>query len=166
MFASRIDRAFGLCVWYFAGDTNTDADFEEYIASFKRADEIAAGLPFRACGLLYVEPENPMPNAKWRKRMADESRFIKSKPSLVFSSASPFIRGIVTAVNWFRPPPFEFVVTSTFEAGVLWLEEKRGARLPRLKELLDECRAELTSGAKRSGAGTVLRAPPSSVKKP
>ncbi len=145
MFAYRLDRAFGLCVWYFAGASNDDTDFERYIESFKQADGVAAGLPFHGCGLLYVEPDNPMPNAKWRKRMAEESRVIKSKPSLVFASPAPVIRGIVTAVNWLRPPPFEFRVTSSFAEGVAWLEGRRGARLPRLQEMLAECKAELRS---------------------
>jgi hypothetical protein len=148
MFAFRLDRAFGIFVWYFAGATNTDADFERYIESFRRADEIGAGFPFKAAGLHYVEPENPMPNAKWRKRIAEESMVIKSTACLAFASPSPLVRGIVTAVNWFRPPPFEFVVASSFEEGVLWLEKQRGARLPLLAVLLEECKAELRGDAK------------------
>lgn len=143
MFACRIDRSFGVCVWVFAGATNTDDDFQRYIDSFVKADEIGALLPFKACGLLFVSPENPMPNAKWRKRMAEASMTLKSKPVLAFVSSSPIMRGVVTAVNWFRPPPFEFEILPTFEAGQAWLEEKRQARLPRLLELYGECRKEL-----------------------
>jgi hypothetical protein len=143
MFILRIDRTFGVCVWYFGGKTNTDDDFERYVASFPLADAIAAAVPFRPVGMVFVETHSPMPNAKWRKRMAEASTTLKSKPCIAFASSSPFFRGVVTAVNWFRPPPYEFTVTSTFEDGAKWLEEKRGVRLPRLFEMFEECRTEL-----------------------
>jgi hypothetical protein len=145
--AARLDRTFGICVWYFGVTSNSDADFERYVESFARADEIGAAISFPSCGLLYVEPENPMPNAKWRKRIAEASRVLKSKPSIVFASPSPLVRGIVTAINWLRPPPFAFQVTSSLDLGIAWLEERRGAKLPRIAELLEECRAEIRAAS-------------------
>ena len=100
-------------------------------------------MPMKPVGLLFVTADNPMPNAKWRKKFAESSMAIKSKPILAFVSTSPVMRGIVTAVNWIRPAPFEFEILSTFDRGVAFLEDRRGAPLPRLGEMFGECRAEL-----------------------
>ncbi len=156
MFATCIDRFFGVCVWYFCGATNTDEDYERYIESIGRADEMAAKIPFPPAAILFVEAENPMPGAKWRKRFAEASMALKSRPFVAFASPAPMVRGVVTAVNWFRPPPFEFEVVASFEAGVAWLETKRGASLPRLYELLAQCREDVKGPpASRTGARPV-----------
>jgi hypothetical protein len=138
----RIDRYFGICVWLFTGPTNTDDDFERYCGSFALADEAAAVLPMRPVALLWVDRDNPLPNAKWRRRIAEASTTLRSRPAIAFASPSPLIRGIVTAVEWLRPAPYDFVVASTFEEALRYLEERRGAALLRVAELLAECRQE------------------------
>jgi hypothetical protein len=134
----------GAIVWYFSGKENSDDDYARYVASFAEADALGAKHA-KPVGLLYVEPNNPLPNAAWRKRMAEASTSLRSKPVLAFCSQSPLVRGIVTAVNWLRPPPYEFNTVSTFEEGLAWLEARRGESLPILGVLLGECKR--TAGA-------------------
>jgi len=52
------------------------------------------------------------------------------------------MRGIVTAVNWLRPPPYEFTTVGSFEDGTSWLQKKRGEILPILGVLFRECQRE------------------------
>lgn len=136
-FAISAER--GAIVWYFSGKENSDDDYARYVASFAEADALGAKHA-KPVGLLYVEANNPLPNAAWRKRMAEASTSLRSKPVLAFCSQSPLVRGIVTAVNWLRPPPYEFTTVSSFEEGQAWLESRRGESLPILGALFDECR--------------------------
>jgi len=131
----------GAIVWYFSGKENSDDDYARYVASFAEADALGAKHP-KPVGLLYVDANNPLPNAAWRKRMAEASTRLRSKPVLAFCSQSPLVRGIVTAVNWLRPPPYEFNTVSTFEEGLAWLETRRGESLPILGVLFDQCKRE------------------------
>lgn len=146
MLTYRISEERGAVVWYFSGKENADDDYARYVASFAEADALGAKHA-SPVGLLYVEPDNPLPNAAWRSRMAEASKRLRSRPALVFASSSPLVRGIVTAVNWLRPPPYEFTTVSTFEEGVAWLEEKRGGEpLPILGVLFRECQREAGKG--------------------
>jgi hypothetical protein len=124
MFSFAVDRAHGNCIWLFSGETNSDDDFARYIETFALVDSVALQHELPA-GILVVDRENPMPNALWRKRIAEASGSLKSRPLLAFASESPLVRGVLTAINWLRPPPFEFAVTSTFDDAVHWVEQKR-----------------------------------------
>ena len=141
MLTYRISEQRGAVVWYFSGRENTDDDYARYVSSFAEADALGVKHP-KPVGLLYVDAHNPLPDAAWRKRMAEASAHLRSRPILAFCSPSPLVRGIVTAVNWLRPPPYEFTTVSSVEDGVAWLQRKRGEILPILGVLLRECQRE------------------------
>jgi hypothetical protein len=143
MLIYRLDPRLGLVVWLFTGKVNTDDDFARYVASFALADEASLQGPQPGIAILVVDEGNPMPNAKWRKNMAEASASLKSHPIFFLASASPLVRGVATAVNWMRPPPYELVTTSTFKEAVAIAEKRRGVPLPALSELYDEVRAEV-----------------------
>ena len=142
MIAIRTNLPLRLMVWLFYGRHNSDEDFERYIESFQRNP--GANALLRPAALLYVERDNPMPNAHWRKRIAESSRELGTgaRPLVVFASPSPLVRGIVTAINWLRPPPFDHFMCATIEEGVSWLDEHRRGIKPALLEMMDECRRE------------------------
>jgi hypothetical protein len=149
MFSYRFDSAYGNCVWLFSGSTNTDDDYERYVESFVHLDKIATRRELPA-GILFVDRESPMPNARWRKRMAEASASLRSRPLIAFASESPLVRGVVTAINWLRPPPFEFSVTSSFDDAVTWIEGKRGVGAKLFFHMMAELRAEQATLARPS----------------
>jgi hypothetical protein len=141
MFSFAVDRAHGNCIWLFSGESNSDDDFARYVATFTLVDAVALQHELPA-GILVVDRGNPMPNAVWRKRMAEASSSLKSRPLVAFASESPLVRGVVTAINWLRPAPFEFTVTSTFDDAVRWIEQKRQFPCKVFFPMMAELRAE------------------------
>lgn len=142
MFVYRLDRRRGIVVWLFTGKINSDDDYARYVASFAIADEACIAGPQPGIGILVVDDDSPVPNAAWRKRMAEASASLKSKPIVLLASSSSVIRGVATAINWIRPPPYDFVTASTFEEAVAAAQKRRGEPLTGLHVLLDEARAE------------------------
>jgi hypothetical protein len=146
MLTYRIDPAYACAVWLFSGSSNTDDDFQRYVDSIPRAIELAQHHE-RAAGIVYVERDNPMPDAKWRTRIADASTTFPIRPCIAFASPSTLIRGIVMAVNWIRPPPYDFTVEHSFDDAVAWIEEQRGAPMKILFSMMAECQAEARQAA-------------------
>lgn len=141
MFTFRRNQTLRLMAWYFWGPSNTDDDYARYVESFTTA---SADGTLRPVGLLYVEPGNPLPNARWRKAIAEASASLDmgARPLVVFASPMTLVRGIVTAVNWLRPPPFDFETCGTLEAALAWLEARRPGVRAALLDLVDDCARE------------------------
>jgi hypothetical protein len=131
-----------LCVWVSTGSSNSDADFERYLASIKSFDAACRGRDLPA-GILIIDAGNPPPNAAWRRRIADETKSLVSRPLFAMVSTSIFQRGAITAINWIRPPPYEFATFDTFEAAVRWIEERRTRKVTVAEKLLAEARAAI-----------------------
>jgi hypothetical protein len=144
------DTSFGLVVFLFTGETAKDEDFEAYCAGidFLKAWHGTWTLAETTapCAILVVDPGSPSPNAHWRKRIADASKDVKPPAYFALVSTSAIVRGVVTAINWIRPPPYEFNVVTTFAAAVHWMEGKRGVKLPAFRELLQEARERALRG--------------------
>jgi len=115
--------------------------FQRYVDSFTK---VVVDDMLRPAALVYVERNNPMPNAHWRKQIAEASSELafRARPRVAFAGPSPLVRGIITAINWLRPPPYDFEVFSTFDAGVSWLDEQRRGIKPALVEMMDACTTE------------------------
>jgi hypothetical protein len=80
MFRLAFDTSIVIAVGVFSGNENTDIDFQAYVNSFKRLDEVAYSRPdVRGAYAIIVDPENPRPDAAWRKKIADASADIRSK---------------------------------------------------------------------------------------
>ncbi len=58
-------------------------------------------------------------------------------------SGSLLVRGVVTAINWIRPPAYDFSCFDSFEGAVMWVEERRGRKIAIASKLLAEARAQL-----------------------
>src|SRR5258708_38160222 len=80
--------------------------------------------------ILMADPDNPLPNAGWRRKIAEASTTLKSRPVFVMVSTSLVARGVVTAINWLRPPPYEHAVYRAFDEAGEWVARPRG-RAPR-----------------------------------
>ena len=142
MFRLAFDSSTLVAVGIFYGRDNTDFDFQAYIDSFDELDEIAYERPDeRAAYVLIVDPENPRPNAMWRKRIADASSDIRSNPLVSLVTKSAAIRSVVTAINWFRPPKYSIKCHESLEAAGAWIQAQRsGEVLGVLQKLERDCR--------------------------
>jgi hypothetical protein len=60
----------------------------------------------------------------------------------VLCAESPVIRGVVTAINWIRPPKYETKTVASLDAALAIVEGRRPAAVPVARRLLGELRAE------------------------
>jgi hypothetical protein len=156
MYSEAMDRERGLLVVIFSGKVNTEADYERYLASIKEMQRARAGdqdgvrerLRGRFVLILIVDEGNPAPTAAQRKRIAEETANIGAEASFAVVTSSMLIRGVVTAINWLRPPKYGVLVTGSFSEAVQWAERRRGEPLPALHELQTRARADTTSAAR------------------
>jgi hypothetical protein len=141
MFTWAFDPVHAAAVMVFSGTSNSDRDFEEYLRVLGRLDGLAAERE-SAVVILVADPENPIPNATWRKRIADATAEVRTKNALfVMVSASAIARGVVTAINWIRKPPYDVGTVATFDEAIDLCEARGKARPPAiLRGLLAEAR--------------------------
>ena len=140
MFVEAVDETGGMVVWLFTGRTNTDRDFQAYCESIVRLNAIPTG-GWRVA-VLVVDPGNPMPNARWRKLIADVSREVSSTTFFILVG-NALARGVSTAINWIRQPTYVFRTSSTFMDAARIAEEVVGKPLPELRELQARARGVL-----------------------
>jgi len=105
-----------------SGATCTDVDYERLIDAHQRfwAEASALSLPKL---ILVIDPGQKPPSARWRQRMAsirNQSRPFRS----AIVTPSVVERGVITALNWLRPPGVgqKVVSTATFHEALAWLE--------------------------------------------
>lgn len=137
--------ASGNAVWLFSGLVNTDADYAAYVDAVRGTLQRCVGRTDLPASILVVDAGNPVPNAAWRKRIAEASAMAPCRMLFAVVSSSVLVRGAITAVNWIRPPPYEASVHDEVESAVRWIEEKRGKRTTIFRALLDIARRGSTS---------------------
>lgn len=149
-FASDIIDA--SAVFLFAGKVNTDRDFERYIECVRALDERARERD--AVCVQVVDRENTPPSAAWRKRIAESSRELKSRPCFALVTESAVIRGVQMAINWIRPPAFPVTVVARFDEGLRFCEAHRGRPVPSLVSLYADVRAQADKALREAAVGT------------
>lgn len=122
-------------VWFLTGKTIEDRDYQAYVDHIGRIDAAWAGRDGAA--VLIVDSGVPPPSSAWRRRIADASARLESRPVFALVTSSPLIRGVVTAINWIRPPSYPHAVVATPEEAFAWAEQQLGRPLP-LARLLSE----------------------------
>jgi len=126
----------GLAVGVFSGDSNTDADYARYVEWL--SDLLARHRHLaRPVLVQIVERGNPVPNARWRIRIAEAARAVPSDALFVLVSDSPLVRGTARAIGWLAPRAYEMRVCADIEEGLSVVEAWRGVALPELRELHD-----------------------------
>lgn len=123
MFAHEFDLELRAVVFLFSGKHNSDEDYAAYLDAIAELDRRAAGLEVIA--IQVIDPGNAVPSAAWRKRIADSTAHMKSRPYYIMVTTSAIVRGVMTAINWLRPPPYEFAVASTFDEALLLVNRRR-----------------------------------------
>ena len=146
MYGSRIDPEQGLLIGLFSGADNDDDDYQRYVDSILEADRrTRAGTAQIA--ILMVDRGNPPPSAKWRKRIADTTAKLRTEGAVfVLCAESPLIRGVLTAINWIRPPPYAVRIVASFDEVLAVVAERRASARAVAIRMLAELRAEAQGG--------------------
>lgn len=142
MFTDALDEEQGLAIWLLSGSSNADADYEALIASFVRANAaVLARGHERPAVLQIVDDGNPIPNAYWRRRIANATAQPHGRDAM-FSLVTPsiLVRGVVSAINWLRPPRYHIGLHATVDDAIAWVERARPGSDARLRSLYDEAR--------------------------
>lgn len=149
VFVQARDRGAALTVWFLCLPANGDRDNEAFVEAAEAHAAEPAVHPHPTL-VLMVEPGLPPPNAAWRKRLADSSRVAPPGSLFAFVSKSSVARGVYTAINWLRPPPFKHAAFDDTEQAEGWIERARGP-VPALRRLIAEARAAaMLEAAKRT----------------
>lgn len=142
MYGHQMNTEEGLLVGLFSGPSNSDEDFTRYVESLLQgAKQSKSGKPQIA--VLIVDRDNPPPNAHWRKRIADATSHIGGDGALfVLSAESPLIRGVLTAINWIRPPKYEVKIVASPDEMLDVLAARSGVARAAAARMLAALRAE------------------------
>ncbi len=142
MFAQAWDAGHGVVLWLISGAT-TDADYARYITAIRQMDERGRNYT-KPAAVLVADPDAPVPNATWRKRIAEVTTEVRSDAVFALVSESPLVRGVLTALNWIHPPRYQARAFANVEDAAAWFTEVRGfSHGDVLTKLLAEARADL-----------------------
>jgi hypothetical protein len=158
MYAYALDKVTVTMVGMLTRPFNEDVDNQELLDSIAKQQALSPSPGATAVFVLIVDPSYPNPNARWRRRFAEARDSVRFPKALfAFVSPTPHLRGVVTAVNWMRPPSprFEGESFAGFEEAARWIEEKQGKKRPVLQQLFDEVQAK--AGSTTPGGGARVR---------
>jgi hypothetical protein len=152
MYTYSYNKARGLLVGLLSGRYNSETDYRRVVYTIGQLIDDARGRPGGAVCVLAAEPENPHPNAAWRKRLAELQERAGSRTQrflFVLVTESQIMRGVMTEIRWLKPPtpPHETVTISTFEEAMRWVEARRGESLFELRGLLLEAARSRSSAS-------------------
>lgn len=167
MYAYAYDKPSALMVGMLSRPFTEDVDNQALLDSIAKHQGDAPSTPSHAVFILAVDPQYPQPNARWRRRFAvarDGVRFTKT----YFAVVTPEIglRGVMTAVNWIRPPGERLEAESyaTFDEAVQWAEQRRRGSARILRMLMDEVQDKLGFGNETVRSTTKRTIPPGTTK--
>jgi hypothetical protein len=158
MYTYALDKGSVTMVGMLARPFGEDVDNQALLDSIAKQQALSPSPGATATFVLIVDPSYPNPNARWRRRFAEARDSVRFPKALfAFVSPTPHLRGVVTAVNWMRPPSARFEGESfiSFEEAARWIEEKQGKKMPVLQHLVEE--AQGTIGRPIPGVGARVR---------
>jgi len=141
MYSFGYDAAAHALVGLKSGPPDTDADYERVLDSL--AQLVTDAKDELAVWVFIIDSKHPPPGPGWRRRFAD-GRTRARELRFVMVTESAIERGIITALNWVKPPSAgqRFVCRATFEIAVSWLEGEADRPMPILYALRETARAE------------------------
>lgn len=103
----------------------TEASFARFVSTLARDVDAYRGEPRAVFG---EAPALGALKANQRKSLADmlrerEHKIAVSVGGYVLATPSPIVRGLLTAVFWVAPPPFQHRFVATAEEGFEWLAQ-------------------------------------------
>jgi hypothetical protein len=120
------------------------ADHERVYAAIEDLDRRGRELARPIAMIFVVGPDNPAPDAYWRRRFAEQRKTFGS-PHVYLSmvTQSAIMRGVLTAMNWIAPEPpnMTSATHATFEESAAWVEVQQGTPRTVLRALLADAQA-------------------------
>ena len=141
MYESRYDPESATILFYFEGAV-ADADWDRHVGELRSFWREASIRPKPIATMILVEGDAARPSPKIRAAIADATAPYTGYAACVTKSV--IIRGVVTALNWLRPPKHTVQTFEDTEAAFRWLDERRGGIQP----LRDAVRA-VTAGRRK-----------------
>jgi len=131
MYIGKHDDERGLAIWRFVGSVSPE-EWRQHIADIDRVAQW--NLDTRPSVLLEIIGFTP--NAAQRAEIAEHSAAPGYCPYLAFVSTNALLRGALQSIRWMQAKKhYEEAFFSNTDAGIRWLEEKRGSSLDALRTL-------------------------------
>lgn len=128
MYHSAYDPQAGVLVGLNHGEL-TRMDHIASMEAMAALDRDGARLKKPLITVLFIEPDAGQPSAQMRKEYAEsQERMTADRHVLILVTTSTFVRGVVTAVNWIKPPTVRFKteVCATIDEAIGFAEKERG----------------------------------------
>jgi len=139
VFGAAVDPAKDLAVCVFHGDHNRDADYQAYVDWLAELLVRYADRP-KPVLVQMVDRGNPVPNAKWRIRIAEVTKAVPEHVLFVLVSDSTLVRGAALAIGWIAPRAYTMKVCASPDEAAREVESFRGEPVPQLIDLLESAR--------------------------
>lgn len=146
MYSYEYSKTYGALVGINGGkNPDPEQDTEIFIRAIKRLEDEGLSRPDGVVCILVVDSDYPRPNSIVRRRLAEARKTARGTVRFSLVTSSRLARGVVLTMDWINPPPpnYESSVHATFDEAVLWMEQKRGQKLPILYRLYESARAKM-----------------------
>jgi hypothetical protein len=133
MYISESDPTRSLAVWVFGSATVPEWEhhFEELRDLATWSEKVG-----RRTAALLINRTFEMPSAELRAKLTELTALPGYDPYVAFVAANRTMMTVLTLFSWFQKRPrYEIQFVSSVDAGLAWLEQKRGEKLPALRTL-------------------------------
>jgi hypothetical protein len=116
-------------------------DYDRLLEAALTLDRHGAESGKRTAEILLIEDGYPRPDATQRRRIAESAQLLSAeRPLFALVTTSSVIRGVLTVLGWLVPPRHEMGAFAGFEEAARWIEERRGQKLPVLRDMFATAR--------------------------
>ena len=132
MYHFEHDPERGLLVSRMAAGGDEQADFGIHLEKLEQALTAAAARGQKLALVILFDSGHAVPNAVWRRAVADFQKRPIFNPDVVLVSGNPLLRGVLTALDWLRGSIINMQPAASGEKAVELIEKQRGAPHPQL----------------------------------
>jgi|GEM_PF-5475856 len=148
MYISESDPTRSLAVWVFG--SATAPEWEHHFEELREVATWSEKTGCRAAALL-INKTFDMPAAELRAKLTEHTALPGYDPYVAFVAANRTMMTVLTLFSWFQKRPrYEIQFVSSVEAGIVWLEHKRGEKLPVLRALAKTAERRAAEGGGRA----------------
>jgi hypothetical protein len=150
MYISDHDPQRSLAVWVF--DSATPAEWEVHFQHLRELTTWSTRTGQRAA-VLFINKSFDMPSTELRAQLTDLTGRPGYDPYVAFVTPNKTMMTVLTLFSWFQKKPrYETRFVSNVEAGLAWLEEKRGGPLNALREMVRQAQHRTEEAVDRATA--------------
>jgi hypothetical protein len=145
MYLYREDLEESILVAMHVGVEQSDDDYGTSLVLLRDVDLAASERQQPFVHIMSVDDEVKLPNASWRKRIADANKKLTAKRYLfAFVTPSALARGTFTAINWLTPwpPGHDTAAFATFPLACAWVRSQTGNVYSKLEAMERDARRQ------------------------